>query len=127
MSMTRESCKVFADAWATAWNRRDVESVLAHFHEDIVFTSPTALVVTGHAVISGKTALREYWNKALAQSSSLRFSVDHIVWDPVHRVLAIIYRADINGRSRRVSENLRFNEAEQVISAEVFHGVPAQD
>jgi hypothetical protein len=32
--------------------------------------------------------------------------------------------AEINGQGRRVSENLRFDSQEKVISAEVYHGVP---
>ncbi|HZC93597.1 MAG TPA: nuclear transport factor 2 family protein [Mycobacterium sp.] len=31
---------VFAAEWATAFNRLDVEAVLAHFHDEVVFTSP---------------------------------------------------------------------------------------
>jgi len=33
---------VFAKDWSAAWNRRDVEAVLRHFHDDVVFTSPVA-------------------------------------------------------------------------------------
>jgi hypothetical protein len=43
----------------------------------------------------------------------------------VSRELAIIYTADIDGKSRRVSENLTFDESGRVTAAEVFHGVPA--
>jgi ketosteroid isomerase-like protein len=32
----------FAEEWSAAWNRRDVDAVLAHFHDDVVFTSPYA-------------------------------------------------------------------------------------
>jgi ketosteroid isomerase-like protein len=50
-----------------AWNRHDVEAVLAHFHDDVTFSSPVAERVqpqTGGAV-RGKDALRAYWNAAL--------------------------------------------------------------
>lgn len=116
---------MFAAHWAEAWNRRDIEGVLSHFHGDVVFTSPTALAVVGSASVHGKQALRDYWNTAMARIGSLRFDVEHALWDPQGRELAIIYVAAINGNSRRVSENLRFDEAGLVISAEVFHGVPA--
>ena len=112
----------FATQWADAWNRRAVEEVLEDFHDDIVFTSPTALAVVGSAVVRGKDALRAYWNKALSGIGSLRFTVDRALWDPVGRELAIIYTAEINGRSIRVSENLLFNAEGQVVAAEVFHG-----
>lgn len=123
MRTTRENCEAFARQWAEAWNRRDVEAVLTHFHEDIVFTSPTAVAVTGDATVYGKTALREYWLVALSRVNSLHFQVEHVLWDPVRRELAIIYISEIDGRGKRVSENLRFDEDGLVIEAEVFHGV----
>lgn len=112
----------FAADWAAAWNRRDVEAVLAHFHDDIVFVSPTAAAVTGNVMVRGKQALRDYWNLALKRISSIEFVVDRVVWDAVRRELAIIHRQTVNGDSKRVSENLLFDEAGKVVSAEVFHG-----
>jgi ketosteroid isomerase-like protein len=113
----------FASAWAESWNRRALEEVLAHFHVDVVFTSPTALAVTGSAVVHGRDALRAYWNTAMTKIHSLQFTVDRVLWDAARRELAIIYTADINGSAKKVSENLAFDEAGEVIAAEVFHGV----
>jgi steroid delta-isomerase len=123
--VTREQAESFARHWAEAWNRRDVEGVLAHFHDAVTFTSPTALAVVGSASVHGKQALRDYWTAAMARISSLRFTVDRVAWDPQGRELAIIYTADINGSARRVSENLMFDASGLVFAAEVFHGVPA--
>jgi len=121
--MTRGDVEAFAAAWADAWNARAIEKVLEHFHENVVFTSPTALAVAGSATVRGKQALRAYWTAALAPIKSLRFSVGRVVWDPALREVGIIYTSTIDGNSRRVSENLRFNEHDQVVAAEVFHGV----
>lgn len=120
--MTSEQQR-FAAHWAEAWNRRDVEGVLQHFHDDVVFSSPTALAVVGSSVVRGKNAVRDYWNRALTKVSTLHFTVDRVFWDPARRELAIVYVEAINGRSRRVSENLRFDESGLVVAAEVFHGV----
>ena len=103
--MTREEAQAFAEQWAAAWNERDVERVLAHFEDDVTFTSPTALAVVGVATLRGKQALRDYWNKAVARIGSLRFTVDRALWDAEHRELAIVYESEIDGRRRRVSEN----------------------
>ena len=121
--MTSDDARRFAAQWAEAWNHRDIEQVLAHFHDDVEFTSPTALAVMGTATVRGKGSLREYWTTALARLASLRFTVDRVVWDPDRRELAIIYTSETDGKTRRVSENLRFNAAAQVVVAEVFHGV----
>src|SRR5688500_1420487 len=121
--MTREDAETFAARWAEAWNARAIETVLAHFHESVVFTSPTALVVVGSPIVRGKDALRAYWTAALGRIGSLRFTVDRVLWDPVRRELGIIYTSEIDGNHKRVSENLTFDENGQVVAAEVFHGV----
>jgi ketosteroid isomerase-like protein len=67
----------FAEAWVTAWNAHDIEAVLAHFHDDVVFTSPVAARVLPESggVIHGKDALRTYWTTALAGMPDLHFEV----------------------------------------------------
>jgi uncharacterized protein (TIGR02246 family) len=67
----------FTDEWVRAWNAHDVEGVLAHFAEDVVFTSPVAVrVVPGSGgVVRGKQALRAYWTAALARVPDLHFEV----------------------------------------------------
>ena len=66
----------FADDWVRAWNAHDVEAVLAHFHDDVVFSSPVAARVLPESggVVRGKAALRDYWLTALehAARSALR-------------------------------------------------------
>jgi ketosteroid isomerase-like protein len=121
--MTREEAHRFAKEWAAAWNERAVTRVLDCFSEHTVFVSPTALAVVGTATVRGKAALREYWTLAMSRIDSLRFTIDRVMWDATTRELAIIYVADINGQSKRVSENLRFGVDGLIESAEVFHGV----
>ena len=121
--MTREEAVEFAERWAAAWNVRAVERVLEHFTEDVTFTSPTALAVVGAPTVRGKEALRAYWNIALGRIGSLRFVLDRVLWDAATRELAILYVSEIDGRVKRVSENLMFGTDGRVVSAEVFHGV----
>jgi ketosteroid isomerase-like protein len=123
--MTTEEATAFATNWAAAWNSRDVERVLGWFSEDVTFVSPTALAVVGTSTVRGKAALRAYWSGAMGRISSLRFTVDRVLWDDTARELAIIYVSDINGAPRHVSENLKFGEDGLVVSAEVFHGIAA--
>lgn len=121
--MTREEAEAFAAEWAAAWNELSVERVLAHFDEDVSFTSPTALAVVGVGTVRGKQALRDYWNTAIARVGSLKFVVERVLWDASSGELAIIYVSDVGGRRKRVSENLIFNRNGLVVNAEVFHGV----
>ena len=121
--MTHEQAERFADQWAGWWNAGEVEKVLACFGDDTVFTSPTAADVVGTATLRGKDALRAYWTTALKRIGAVHFTVDHVLWDPVRNELAIIYTARMAGRVRRVSENLRFDDHDMIVAAEVFHGV----
>ena len=123
--MTRDSYREFAQDWASWWNSGDVERVLECFDADIVFTSPTAFAVTGSGTVRGKEALRSYWTTALARFGNPHFTVDRVLWDPTVRELAIIYTSVHAGQTKRMSENLRLDDAGKIVSAEVFHGVTA--
>jgi hypothetical protein len=59
------------------WNAHDVEQVLGHFDDDVVFTSPVAvqLLDDSDGIVRGKTALREYWSEGLRRIPDLRFEV----------------------------------------------------
>jgi ketosteroid isomerase-like protein len=121
--MTREDAARYASDWAAAWNARDIERVLSSFSEGVTFVSPTAFAVVGTATVRGRAALRAYWTQAMSRIGSLAFTLDRIVWDAGTRELAIIYTSDIDGKIKRVSENLLFDENGLVSSAEAFHGI----
>jgi hypothetical protein len=96
----------FVNAWLKAWNRRDVDAVLQHFHEDVVFTSPIAaeVVPDSNGVVRGKAALREYWCAALKTMPFLRFELVAIYQG--ESVLVINYR---NQSGSLVNEVLEFD------------------
>lgn len=96
----------FSKQWVDAWNAHDVEAVLAHFHDDVVFTSPVAakLFPETAGVVDGKPSLRRYWTEALQRIGNLRFTVE-AVCQGIDTVV-IVYR---NQDDRLVSEVLRFN------------------
>ena len=75
--MNRMNAIEFAREWEAAWNRRDVEAVLKHFHEDVVFTSPVAKQIgfAEDGVVKGKDALRRYWTMGLEKTTGLHFQL----------------------------------------------------
>ena len=97
----------FSRQWVAAWNAHDVEAVLEHFHDDVVFTSPVAarLLPDTDGVVRGKPALRHYWTVALARIPDLRFTVEG-VYQGIDSVV-IAYRNQDDGL---VSEVLRFGD-----------------
>lgn len=110
----------FSEQWVRAWNAHDVESVLEHFHEDVVFTSPVAakLLPATEGVVRGKSALRRYWTEALQRIPNLRFVIEG-VYQGIDTVV-IMYRNQDGGL---VNEVLRF-DGDVVIEGHGTYRVP---
>ena len=81
MQMTYKSMMAFAEAWIAAWNRRDVEAVLAHYSEEAQFVSPVARNLVGRPILRNRKELGDYWRTALELISLLEFKLDHAAWD----------------------------------------------
>ncbi|MEY9937719.1 nuclear transport factor 2 family protein [Streptacidiphilus sp. MAP5-3] len=100
----------FAEQWAADWNSRDLERILSHYTDDVVFASPRIATILGDPSgrVEGKAALRAYWAEGLRQLPSLHFTVED-VRASVDTVV-INYR---NERGQAVAEVLTFRN-EQV-------------
>jgi hypothetical protein len=121
--MQREEIEAFVVDWVQAFNRRDLDAVLTHFDECVRFTSPRAVAVVGVPTVEGKAALRHYWSQALARVRTLKFTLDHTLWDADRWELVIVYVAERDGRRQRVCERLRLNHAGRAVEGEVTLGV----
>jgi len=75
---------------------------------------------------------RDFWNRVAdgwriqvgdEGDRNRRLNSDPVLWDPRHRELAIIYTSEVDGVTKRVSENLTLDGAGIVVAGEVFHGV----
>lgn len=66
----------FAREWLEAWNSHDLERILAHYSDDVVFTSPFVKELTGRddGTLVGKDELRDYFSRALASFPKLEFT-----------------------------------------------------
>jgi ketosteroid isomerase-like protein len=74
--MSTPEPRAFATRWCEQWNARDLEGLLAHFTDDVVFTSPLAIrILGGDGVVRGKAALRAYWQLGLEKVQDLRFEI----------------------------------------------------
>jgi hypothetical protein len=94
----------FAEDWLAAMNRHDIEAVLTHFHDDVLFTSPVAarVVPDSGGVVRGKAALREYWTAALNTMPDLHFELVGVYRG--ESVLVINYRNQSGGLVNEVLE-----------------------
>lgn len=124
-TMTEAGAQAFARSWIDAWNRRDVEAVLAHYADDATFVSPRAERITGSPVVEGKSALRAYWQAAL-QQHKLEFSLDRALWSARAETLSVCYRAAFNDEPpNRASEVMRFRGS-SIVHGEAFYGGTAE-
>jgi hypothetical protein len=74
--MDHADAQAFAEQWVKDWNAHDVDALLEHFTDDVVFTSPAAVrLFGGDGVIRGKEALRKYWSEGIRRIPDLHFEV----------------------------------------------------
>lgn len=111
--------RVFAEGWIRAWNVRDVESVLTHYADEVVFTSPTALRLfpASGGTVRGKAELREYWTSALGKNPGLHFDL-LALYEGVDTIV-LLYQ---NQAGATVSEVLTFRDG-LIISGHAAHAV----
>jgi hypothetical protein len=115
----------FAREWVDAWNRRDLEAILAHYAEDVRFVSPTAARVTGNAVVVGKSELRAYWTTAVQSIGDVKFVLEYPLWDPQRRRLAIVYARKANGSLDGAVEFMHFRADGLIDASEAMYGALA--
>jgi ketosteroid isomerase-like protein len=101
----------FARQWCTDWNAHELDRVLDHFDDAVVFTSPFAarLFPDSGGRIAGKAALRAYWEEGLRRVPDLHFTVEHVFGGV--DTLVIQYR---NQTGARVSEVLQFRSGKVI-------------
>lgn len=110
--MDRERATAFARDWLQGWNDRDIEAILAHYDEQVVFHSPRIAEVLGGvaAFVSGKAALRTYWTEALGKAPKLFFELERVFTGSDS--VTLLYT---NHRDQSVTETFLFGNTGKVI------------
>ncbi len=67
----------FAADWIDAWNRHDIDRILAHYTDDFEMSSPVIVKIAGEPSgrLKGKEAVGSYWRKALELLPGLQFDL----------------------------------------------------
>lgn len=104
--LDRNKAETFAHAWVAAWNDRDLDRILSHYSDGVVFHSPRIARVMGNgaASVSGKAALRDYWTEALKHAPELFFELEAVLTSS--DALTLLYT---NHREERVAETFVFD------------------
>jgi len=67
-----------AEDWVAAWNTRDLERILSHYTDDVLFSSPSVVTRYGEptGMLRGKHALREHFRRGLETFGvNVRFTI----------------------------------------------------
>lgn len=69
--------QAFVATWVDGWNAHDLDRIMGHYADDVVFTSPVAaqLLDDCDGVIAGRAALRAYWDEGLRRIPDLCFEM----------------------------------------------------
>jgi hypothetical protein len=73
----RSFAEHFAAEWIDAWNRHDIDRILAHYTDDFEMSSPVIVKIAGEPSgrLKGKEAVGSYWRKALELLPDLHFDL----------------------------------------------------
>lgn len=76
--MSQLRARELAESWIAAWNNRDLEALMSHYSDEVVFISPTVLTRDDQpsGVIRGRKALREHFGDGLKKfGANVRFTL----------------------------------------------------
>jgi hypothetical protein len=81
MKITKQFAKHFTEEWITAWNNRDIEAIMRHYVDEVVFSSPFILKsqINDKGSIYGKPELRAYFELALLKNPDIHFDLKNIM------------------------------------------------
>jgi hypothetical protein len=104
---TELEAKSFAREWIEAWNSHDLDSILSHYAENVVLTSPVAakLLNDPSGTVAGSTALRSYFQRGLAAYPNLHFELLEVM-----QGLSSIVLCYINQKGTKTAEFMEFGK-----------------
>src|ERR1700722_6750570 len=93
IELTVETARKLAEEWCDAWNRKDLDAVMAHYTDNVAFSSPTVVKRWGIADgwLHGSIRLRENFAIGIAVEG-LRFDLIDVVIGV--RSMCIVYRRE---------------------------------
>ncbi|MDX1694668.1 MAG: nuclear transport factor 2 family protein [Ketobacteraceae bacterium] len=111
--------KEFAKEWIDAWNAHDLERIISHYADDVVFKSPVIqkLLNDPAGEIVGKSKLRDYFSVGLKNYPNLKFELVNCL-EGVGNIL-LYYKNPLGGHT---AESLEFNDEGKVKSVVASYG-----
>lgn len=119
MELTPQIAETIAQEWLDAWNNHDLEAIMSHYAEDIVFYSPVIqrLLNDPTGCVKGKTALRAYFTKGLQAFPDLKFEPYHVLTG----VNSFVIHYKSVSRNQLAAEYFVLNHQHQVIEVRAHY------
>jgi ketosteroid isomerase-like protein len=110
--ISQSEIKRFADEWTAAWNAHDLDRILSHYAEDAVLVSPAAAEIFNDpsGTVSGRAALRGYFQRGLEAYPNLRFEL----LDVMCGVSSVVF-CYLNQKGTKTAEFMEFVEGGKVV------------
>jgi len=103
--------------WEDGWNRRDIDTIMAPFAADVLFSSPGIAMMTrdpSQTTIEGYDALRAYIEGALRRTSEVRYTLNATYTGTDSVVL--VYSCGLpDGAQKLGADLMRVDENAQVV------------
>ena len=121
--MSEARVREIAESWMAAWNSRNLDSLMSHYADNVVFMSPTVVLRDDEpsGVIHGKSALKEHFREGL---ESFGPAVMFTLLDACVGVggYALYYQRETGAK---VIVAKRLNDEEKIIEARVHYHSPS--
>ena len=110
--LSETEARQFAHTWVQAWNSHDLDAIMSHYAPEIVLTSPTAakLLNDPSGIVSGKQALRSYFQRGLEAYPNLTFELLDVMWGVSSVVLYYV-----NQKGTMTGEFMEFDTIQKVV------------
>ncbi len=114
-----DAARELARCWHEGWNRGDVDTIMAPFAPDVVFSSPFVPRFSGDpekTTIEGAEALRAYVAAALRRSPGIRYTLDATYAGTDGIVLVYVCHYPDPGRpDKRGADSMRVDASGRVV------------
>ena len=115
--ISAERAAAFGREWVDAWNRHDLDAILAHYDDDVVFSSPFVATLTGdpgQTAIEGYEAVRSYMADSVRRTAGIAYTLDNTYIGTDSVILAYTFRLP-DGSQKTGSDIMRVDGTNKVV------------
>ena len=110
--LSESQARQFADRWIQSWNSHDLDAIMSHYASEVVLTSPTAanLLNDPSGKVTGKEALRKYFERGLAAYPDLKFELLDVM-----RGISSVVLYYVNQKGTKTAEFMELDANQKVV------------